>query len=671
MIYVNTNATGGTRCSGVRAEGGLSLPVVSNGGSPRIRRSRNSGRRAAVLVGVHVVILAHVAHYLAAGRTLSPVEPSESMYTLELGQINAGAIFFALALLSTLIFGRFVCGWGCHLIAYQDFCGWLMKKMHIKPKPFRSRLLVYVPLILALYMFVWPAAKRALFAWPAFEGLVSDSPVFLQFVFGTPPSAFPGFGNHLMTTALWKTLPGPVFGVLTILVCGFAAVYFLGSKGFCTYGCPYGGLFGLLDKASVGKIRVTDACEQCGHCTATCTSNVRVHQEVNLYGMVVDPGCMKCLDCVSVCPNDALYFGFSAPSLFKGRPRRKPPPRRYDFTVAEELLLVALFGGATLAFRGLYDGPPLLMSVALAGVTAYVALKLLRLLGDPTVRLQNLRLKTAGRLGRGGWVFVAVTVVWLAFTAHSGFVQWHRAWGKHFLNLTEAGEEVLTGEMAGVPPYSPLHYQAIAESFRHLTLADRWGLRDVVEIKRGLAWLALSSHEDERAVDYLRQAMEVAAEPATTPLYEHLTVVLVHQGRVSEAIEVMQELFEMRPPTAVEHFRLAGLLAGQGRVDEAIEQYVACLELAPDSAEAHYNLGGLLGRNGRFEEAVKHLSQALRRGPNDVDTHIELALAYVGAGNVRDGIVTLRRAIQIAPHDPRPQTHLDALLRRQGGTSDK
>ena len=27
-------------------------------------------------------------------------------------------------------------------------------------------------------------------------------------------------------------------------------------------------------------------------------------------GMVVDPGCMKCMDCVSVCPNDALYFGF-------------------------------------------------------------------------------------------------------------------------------------------------------------------------------------------------------------------------------------------------------------------------------------------------------------------------------------------------------------------------
>ena len=39
--------------------------------------------RAAVLGGVHLLIAVHVTHYLIAGRTLSPVEPSESMYTLE------------------------------------------------------------------------------------------------------------------------------------------------------------------------------------------------------------------------------------------------------------------------------------------------------------------------------------------------------------------------------------------------------------------------------------------------------------------------------------------------------------------------------------------------------------------------------------------------------------
>ena len=75
------------------------------------------------------------------------------------------------------------------------------------------------------------------------------------------------------------------------------------------------GSFSLADKLAPGKIRVTDACNQCGHCTATCTSNVLVHAEVKQYKMVVDPGCMKCMDCISVCPNDALYFGFGKPTI--------------------------------------------------------------------------------------------------------------------------------------------------------------------------------------------------------------------------------------------------------------------------------------------------------------------------------------------------------------------
>src|SRR5262249_14261986 len=155
-------------------------------------------------------------------------------------------------------------------------------------------------------------------------------------------------------------------------------------KGFCTYGCPYGALFGVADRLAPGRILVSDACEGCGHCTATCTSNVRVHEEVRLYGMVVDPGCMKCLDCVSVCPTQAFRFGFTRPS-----PLTPPAPRKYDYTWPEEVALALVCLVATLAFRGLYDIVPLLMAVGLGGLTACVTLKLWRLLRDPNVRLQN------------------------------------------------------------------------------------------------------------------------------------------------------------------------------------------------------------------------------------------------------------------------------------------
>jgi polyferredoxin len=117
-----------------------------------------------VLILVNLLMVAHIIQWRTTGRTISPIEPSETIYTLQQGAINAGFIFFALAILTTLVLGRFVCGWGCHILALQDFCGWILKKIGLTPQPFRSRLLVYVPLIAALYMFIWPTVQRLLFS---------------------------------------------------------------------------------------------------------------------------------------------------------------------------------------------------------------------------------------------------------------------------------------------------------------------------------------------------------------------------------------------------------------------------------------------------------------------------------------------------------------------------
>ena len=136
---------------------GVNVPGYSKAG---IRKSKTSRWRAAALITLNLFMIAHIIQWRIMGKTVSPIEPSETMYTLQKGFVNAGFIFFTLAILATLIFGRFVCGWGCHILALQDLCGWLLKKMGLHPKPFRSRLLVYVPLIAALYMFVWPVVYR-------------------------------------------------------------------------------------------------------------------------------------------------------------------------------------------------------------------------------------------------------------------------------------------------------------------------------------------------------------------------------------------------------------------------------------------------------------------------------------------------------------------------------
>ncbi|MBT4766882.1 MAG: hypothetical protein HOO04_00805, partial [Phycisphaerae bacterium] len=73
-------------------------------------------RRAIVLILVHLVIAIHITTWLVFGETLAPLELNETMFTLELGIVTVGFLLMALIILSTLIFGRFFCSWGCHVL---------------------------------------------------------------------------------------------------------------------------------------------------------------------------------------------------------------------------------------------------------------------------------------------------------------------------------------------------------------------------------------------------------------------------------------------------------------------------------------------------------------------------------------------------------------------------
>jgi tetratricopeptide (TPR) repeat protein/NAD-dependent dihydropyrimidine dehydrogenase PreA subunit len=603
------------------------LPVAGTGRLSFVRKSKRSKWRAGVLVGVHTLVALHITHYLIAGRTLSPVEPSESMYTLELGYMNCGFIFFAIALVGTVIFGRFFCGWGCHIVALQDACAWMMKKLGVRPKPFRSRFLAFAPLAVAFYMFALPSLRR----------LVS----------GDARDTFPGFTNHLMTNNLWATFPGPVFGILTLAICGFAAVYFLGAKGFCTYGCPYGALFGGLDYASPGRIVVNDDCEQCGHCTATCTSNVRVHEEVRLYGMVVDPGCMKCMDCVSVCPKGALRFSFALPSVLKKAPAT-PRARRFDLPLSDELLVGFVGAAATLTFRDLYNGPPLLMSIGLGGITAFLSLKLWHLVRQQGVRIQNLELKASGRIRRSGWVVAILSVLWLAFTCHSAFAQWHRAWGRHDLNRTEVlRADGLSGAFRAAT-LSDRHERASAEAFRHFSWADRSGLVGVVEVKLGLAWCYVLKGDLTEAQRYARQALALAPDRP-------------------ELRQNVADLERAAQPSPAERFALGELLASSGKLEEAAVEFEACVAAAPDSAPARFNLGSVLRRLGRNDAAIEQLQSVRRLAPDDPDVLVELGLAYMAAGSNREAIESFKRAVALNPESPESKLRLPGLIEQLEG----
>ncbi len=438
---------------------------------PAVRPSTASRKRAYVLIGVHVLIALHFLHWGVTGESITPVEPSEAMQTLEGGRINAGFLLFTAMIAGTLVFGRWFCGWACHLVALQDFCAWLLGKIGLRPRPVRSRLLVLAPFAVAFYMFVWPQVADWVFSRPA----------------------RPAWEWHLTSNDLWQTFPKWVMGPATLLVVGFLIVWWLGAKGFCTHGCPYGAFFAVADRFAPARIRVTDACEHCGHCTSVCSSNVRVHEEVAKHGMVVDPGCMKCMDCVSVCPKDALYFGFGAIKPFAISQQRITA--RADFTWPEEIgLAVVAFAAVQWTFRGAWfgEGVPLLLAVALGVITAVFALLGWRLLRRPAVTFQHTELKVSGRLTRAGWWGALAVGGWLLFGVHTFLAQ---RWKDQALAVAQAPLRERLNERKEVAAERFVAAHAVVDGALAFDLMDDPDLLQV----RGLLRRELLRHEEAEA----------------------------------------------------------------------------------------------------------------------------------------------------------------------------
>lgn len=606
----------------------VKLPVLKNSTPPKsdISESRTSRWRAASLIVLYLLMIAHIIQWRLTGQTVSPIEPSETMYTLQNGAVNAGFIFFTLAILATLIFGRFVCGWGCHIVALQDFCAWLMKKVGLTPKPFRSRLLVFVPLIVALYMFVWPTVSRYI-TKPANEPL------------------FPQFTNHLITTDYWATFPSVAVAIPFLFICGFMTVYFLGSKGFCTYACPYGGFFSLADQLAPGKIRVTDACNQCGHCTAVCTSNVIVHAEVKQYGMVVDPGCMKCMDCISVCPNDALYFGFGKPSIAV----KKLITKNYSMTWPEELFAAVVFFASFLAVWDAYQLVAMLMALGIATVTTFLAVRTLKLIRSDNLSFLRWNLKSGGVIKKAGWAFLSFAVAWIGLNAHSGYVRYHERAGALAFEKLRIPDELALARINPARWLSPADVTNIADGRKHFHRARNAGLFVNKEALSKIAWIEYLSGDTEQAIDLLNSAAEHQSGEARALSLYYRGAILNRLGRPDQALTNLDEALIERPDLITAREEKGEALWRLGRPDEAVSAWKDAVRSNNNLPLAHNFLAGAAYASGKTDEAAAYERQADQLTPKDPLFYWMLGLRLQNVGMNDLAEKHFERAIQLNP----------------------
>ncbi len=628
-----------TGCENQKKKRSIPLPVLKNR-KTEIAHSKTSRWRALSLIVLQLLMIAHIIQWRISGSTVTPIEPSEAMFTLQNGAVNAGFIFFTLAILATLIFGRFVCGWGCHIVALQDFCAWLLRKMGLTPKPFRSRLLIYVPLIVALYMFVWPTVARFLVK-PASEPLI------------------PEFTNHLITTEFWVTFPPVLVAIPFLFICGFMTVYFLGQKGFCTYACPYGGFFAVADKVAPGKIRVTDACNQCGLCTATCMANVQVHAEVAAYGMVIDPGCMKHMDCISVCPNDALYFGFGKPSVLSGRvphtdelidnPKSKIQNPKSQLTWPEEIAFALVFALSYFAVWDVYQLVPMLMSLGVACVTTFLAFKTYKLLTASDQIFYKYTLKSSNAIKTAGWVFLTFSVAWIGLNVHSGFIRYHERAGTIAYESVAIPDELALANADASQWFSAADRQNIADGRKHLETASRYGIFVNEYAMPKHAWLEYLGGNAEKSLELLKTASQhQTGQPKALSLY-YRGAILNRIGRYEEAISDLDAALAERGDLVTAREEKGSAVWQLGNKELAVAIWKEAATQNPALPLTNNFLAGAAGIAGETDEAAKFQQLANRSTPNDARFHWAVGLRLQNAGMTELAEKHFARAIQLNP----------------------
>lgn len=180
-------------------------------------------------------------------------------------------ILFGFILLSTLLVGRFYCGWLCPFGALQELLGKPKARMRIFPG--KERYLRYVK-----YFFLW------------------------GFLFTALMWRNPSLANYEPFPTLFTLQGSSLRWVYVGLVLGLGVFF---SRLWCRYLCPSGAALASISCLARRKLQVTQGCQGCRGCVGVCpVGAIEITSEGR--ARINFPECIRCNRCLEVCPQGAI-----------------------------------------------------------------------------------------------------------------------------------------------------------------------------------------------------------------------------------------------------------------------------------------------------------------------------------------------------------------------------
>jgi Tfp pilus assembly protein PilF len=158
------------------------------------------------------------------------------------------------------------------------------------------------------------------------------------------------------------------------------------------------------------------------------------------------------------------------------------------------------------------------------------------------------------------------------------------------------------------------------------------------------AWVQTSYWRDSETL--FRHALAVTVNNDVAE--NNLGIVFLRQGKVDEAIWLLQAAVDLRPDNSPAHENLAKALLQKGQVADALIHYRKLLQLQPDNIEVHNIVGTVLIQQGRISEGVEEWEKvlAIQSDNGNAMSNLAWVLATCPDESLRDGPKAVRLAEQ-------------------------
>ena len=206
-----------------------------------------------------------------------------SVYSCPIGTLSHFLVISKIPLLTVGViaavsstFGRWICGWICPFGLIQDLLHKIPSMKFDLPRPF-----VYVKYPMLIF------------------GVILLPFLFKEhyFCMVCPTGTIEAGIYWVAASSMILNMAGPFF----LFKLAFGSMFLYGSifikRPFCRYICPLGAFFSIFNKLSIVNFKVEkEDCIECNLCKKSCPVNYPIYEDPN------SPACLRCLNCVRVCP---------------------------------------------------------------------------------------------------------------------------------------------------------------------------------------------------------------------------------------------------------------------------------------------------------------------------------------------------------------------------------